>query len=182
MVTGIKVKEIMVTRVITAKPDDTVHEAAKKMRDEDVGSVIVIDDKKPVGIATREDVVNKVVAEDLKASEVLVREIMNQPLIVCNEDDDIAEAARTMTKYGYERLPVVNKDNKLIGIISVREILRVAPTLIEIFKERLEMRGEVVEEESMDEGGYCERCGNYSEELYKVNDMWICEECKEQEE
>lgn len=187
MPVGIKVKEVMRTNVITGSPEETVFEIAKKMKNEDVGSVIIIKDKVPCGIVTREDIVIKVVAQSIDPRKVTAREIMNQPLISCKETDDILDVAMTMNKYGYERLPVVDDNNNLKGIISIREILAIAPGLIEVFKERLENRlekeflhYEEKEEESIE--GECEICGNYSENLLKINDMWICSECAERED
>jgi len=188
---GIKVKEIMRRNVVTVEPGETVLETAKKMREEDVGSVIVIENNKPVGIVTREDIVTKVTAEDKQPSEIQVKEIMNSPVITCGEEDDLSTVANVMNKYGYERLPVVDKNGNLKGIVSVREILGIAPGLIEVFKERLATRIEEdisgmesaftqeKEDETME--GECEICGNYSEDLRKINGVWMCQECAEKE-
>ncbi len=186
-IASIKVRDVMKRNVVTASPDETVLEAVKRMKEKDVGSVVVVENSKPVGIMTREDVTIKVAAENKLASDVLVKEIMNQPLVTCSEEDDIMRVAAVMNKYGYERLPVVDENNDLKGIISVREILAIAPGLIEIFRERLRARMEEEpqtlfgerEEEVIE--GECELCGNYSEELRKINDMWICRECAEKE-
>ncbi|NOZ81762.1 MAG: CBS domain-containing protein [Candidatus Micrarchaeota archaeon] len=169
----IKVKDAMVNRVITIKPDNTVFEAALKMRDEGVGSLVVVKGDRPVGIVTRKDMTNKVVAENLKPEEVSVKDIMSNELVTCSVDDDILTAAKIMVKYGYKQLPVTSFD-RLVGFISVREILAVAPAMIEIFKEKL-TPPPVVEEPSQE--GECELCGNYTEELKLVNGRWICETC-----
>lgn len=187
MSVGIEVKEIMKTSVVTGDPEETVLEIARRMRDKDVGSIIIIQDKIPCGIVTREDITVKVVAEGLDPRKTTAKEIMNQPLVTCKETDDILDVAMIMNKYGYERLPVVDDNNKLKGIISIREILAIAPGLIEIFKERLENRLEKEfpsdkEKEEETTEGECEICGNYSEELIKINDMWICSECMERED
>lgn len=186
MPAGIKVKEVMRTNVVTGSPEETAFEIAQKMKTQDVGSVVIIQDKTPCGIVTREDIVIKVVAESIDPKKITAKEIMGHPLITCKESDDILDVAMTMNKYGYERLPVVDENNKLKGIISIREILAIAPGLIEIFKERLESRlekeaipPEEREEESIE--GECEMCGNYSEKLVKINDAWICLECAERE-
>ncbi len=186
MSVGIQVKEIMKTYVVTAEPENTALEIARKMKEEDVGSVIIVENNKPIGIVTREDITIKVVADSLEPSSIKAKEIMNQPLVTCNEKDDILDVAMIMNKYGYERLPVVDEENRLKGIISIREILAIAPGLIEIFKERLETRLEKEEfpEEREEETteGECELCGNYYDELKKVNDMWLCSECLERED
>lgn len=173
-----KVKDIMAARVVTCKPNDSVHEAARKMRDEDIGSIVIVEGEKPVGIATREDITNKIAAKDLQPSKVQIKQIMNTPLIFCSPDDDIEDVAKTMTKYGYERLPV-KRLNKLVGFVSVTDILRVAPGLFEIFKERLMIEeAPILKEET--QSGECELCGNYSEELSEINDRWVCEACREE--
>ncbi len=176
----ILVKDAMRRRVLTISLKESVLNAAIKMRKEGVGSLIVMKDKKPVGIITREDISDKIAAEDRKASTVKVEEIMNQPLVSCLPEDDINKVSRLMVKYGYERIPVI-KNNKLVGIISAREILKVAPVLIDVFKEHFEQESMPNIEETID-AGTCEICGNYSEELSKINDQWVCESCKEESE
>lgn len=180
MPTGIKVKDAMVNRTITIKPNQTAYEAAKIMKKEDVGSLVVVEGKKPVGIVTREDMTNKIAAEDVQSSKIPVKKIMNQPLVTCDQDDDIIVASKLMVKYGYKQLPVVYL-NKLVGYVSVREILKIAPTLIETFKERLD-KTEIPTplKETIDSD--CELCGNYSEGLENVNGRWVCEACKEEAE
>jgi CBS domain-containing protein len=180
MPTGIKVKDAMVKRVITARLSQTAFDASKTMKKEDVGSVIVVEGNKPIGIVTREDIVNKITAKDLQASKISLKEIMTNDLITCPPDCDIAEAARLMSKYQYERIPIVSM-GKLVGIISTREIAKVAPAALEIATEHLRIQGpEAVEGET--NSGECELCGNYSEELHNVNDKWVCDSCKEEAE
>ncbi len=176
---NIKVRDAMVKRVITIKSDSTAYQAAKLMRDEDIGSVVIVKGETPVGIVTREDMTNKIAAEDLRASEVPVTEIMSSSLVTCDIDDDIITAAKKMAKYGYKQLPVTYM-NKLVGFISVREILAIAPALIEIFRERLSESIGGESERTVD--GECELCGNYSEGLRNVNGRWVCETCSEEAE
>ena len=179
MATGIKVKDAMVSRVITARSSQTVLEGSKIMAKEDVGSLLVVEGSRPIGIVTREDIVAKITAKDLKASEIKIKDIMSTKIISSTPDEDISVAARKMSKYGFERLPVINM-GKLVGIISAREIVKVAPAEIEILRERLDMPEQAAMEEST--AGYCEVCGNYSEQLFEVNDQWICSACKDEGE
>jgi CBS domain-containing protein len=180
MATGIKVKEAMITPVVTGKPEETVLDAAKRMEGQDVGSLIIVVDSKPVGIVTREDIVNKVVAKNLLPSEVLIKEIQSSNLITCPPDCDISEAANLMSKYKYERIPVVSLGN-LIGIISAREIAKVAPAMLEIATEHLRIEEPPPSLEEIADGE-CEICGNYSDKLHYVNDRWVCDNCREEEE
>jgi len=180
MPTGIKVKDAMISRVVTARSNQNVFQTSKVMRKEDVGSVVIVEGNKPIGIVTREDIVNKVTAKDLQASKILLKDIMSKDLITCPPDCDISEAARRMSKYKYERIPVVSM-GKLVGIISAREIAKVAPAALEIATEHLRIEGppQIIEESN---SGECELCGNYSEELHNIDDRWVCDSCKEEAE
>ena len=80
MPTGIKVKDAMVSRVVTAMPSQTVLKHRKKMKKEDVGSLVIIEGSKPIGILTREDIVNKVVAKNLSPSKMLIQDVMSKKL------------------------------------------------------------------------------------------------------
>lgn len=175
-----KVSDIMSARVITVNLSNTVHDAAKVMRQEDVGSVVVCEGSRPVGIITREDITNKVAALDRQASKVPVKEIMSSPVITASPDDDIVDVAKRMNKHGFERLPV-KQLNKLVGFVSVRDILRVSPGLLELLREHFdeEQEGEGREEQN---AGECELCGNYTESLHSRNDQWVCDTCLEEAE
>ena len=180
MPTGIKVKEAMISRVVTARPSQTVLEASKIMKKEDIGSLVIVEGNKPIGIVTREDIVNKVVANDMPTSKTLLQDVMSKNLVICPPDCDISEAARLMSKHKYERIPVVSM-GKLVGMISAREIAKVAPAALEIATEHLRIEEPQNFEEETQEGE-CEKCGNYSEELYNINDLWICGSCRDESE
>jgi len=175
-----KVRDIMSARVITCAASNTVAEAAKKMRDEDVGSIVVLEGNKPVGIMTREDVTNKVAAINKLPSEVHVKTIMSSPVITVSPDDTLSDAAKRMGKHGYERMPV-KQLNKLVGFISVRDLLRVSPGTLDILKEHFE-KEEAPELNEQVNSGDCELCGNFSEQLRNVNDKWVCDACREEAE
>jgi CBS domain-containing protein len=175
MPTGIKAKDAMVTKVVTAIPSQSVLEISKIMKDQDVGSVVVIENGKPVGIVTREDIVNKVVAEN-KSNFLMIKEIMTGNLVTCSPDCDISEVAMLMAKHGYERIPIISMDN-LVGIISAREIAKVAPAVIEILTENIRIQ-EPQSFENEEHEGECELCGNYSDKLNKLDDKWVCDTCK----
>lgn len=180
MPTGIKVKDAMVAKVVTATPSQTVLEATMIMKKEDVGSVIIIENGQPMGIATREDIINKVASEDKQASKVLLRDIMSKTLVTCTPESDISEVAKVMSKHGFERIPVVD-NGSLVGIISAREIASVAPAVIEVLTEhiRIEEPQHIDKDVMADE---CELCGNFSENLRLANGKWVCDNCKEEAE
>ncbi|MBI4015333.1 MAG: CBS domain-containing protein [Candidatus Aenigmarchaeota archaeon] len=179
MVTGIKVKDAMISRVATANQSDSAEQGSKIMKEEDVGMLVIMESKKPVGIVTREDIVNKITALNKLPSSIKLKDIMSFPVVMCSPDEDLSTAARTMVKHGFERLPVVSM-GKLVGLISDREVLKVAPTLIEILRERLLMKDDSSNLSENPTQGECELCNNFSEELKNVNDQWVCTTCVEE--
>ena len=178
MATGLKIRDAMISPVITEKPDQTILEASKKMKKNGVGSLIIVENSRVVGIVTREDIVNKVAAKNLLPESVLVKDIQSTSLITCSPEHDISEAAVLMSRYKFERIPVVS-NGKLVGIISAREIAKVAPPMLEIATEHLRLN-DVPEIRSEENTGDCQVCGNFAENLHYINDEWICDSCREE--
>jgi CBS domain-containing protein len=178
MPTEIKVKEAMLSGVIIGKPTQTIKEIAVMMKKEDVGMIVIVDGGKPAGTITREDIIDKVVAVGKDPNIMKAKDIMGFPVVTVSPEDDLATVSRLMVKYGYERMPVVSM-GKLVGLISDREIAKIAPAAIEILRERLFVEGEpaVVEEFN---SGECELCANFNEQLHKINDRWVCDACKDE--
>ncbi len=120
------VSEIMSPRepwTIKAYSNSTAHDVATLLNKNRIGSVIVIDkDKTPIGIITERDLVKRVCLESLNASKVLVEDIMSSPLITIMAYDSVDTASRIMISNRIKRLPVIEADNRIIGIISVTDI------------------------------------------------------------
>jgi len=173
----ILVKEVMKAKVITVKPDTTIKEAAQLMRKKKIGSVIVVKDK-PIGILTESDIIEKIVAEDKKASDVLVKEIMTSPIIVIDPYIDLEEAMKTMSTCNIRRLPVV-EDGKLIGIITQKDVIRFSPALMEISREWSKIEGDLSYRKKQIFSGKCEDCGSLSTNLREVDGRLLCEDCAE---
>ncbi|RUM46998.1 MAG: CBS domain-containing protein [Hyperthermus sp.] len=129
----IKVSDVMTTDLVTARPDEAVRDAARKMAEAGVGSVLVVDEKGVLlGIITERDIVVRVVARGLDASKTLVGEVMTRNPITIYDDADLAAAAEYMMRKRIGHLPVVNSEGRLVGIISRSDIVRIAPSLIEV--------------------------------------------------
>ncbi len=174
MATGVKVSEIMTKAVITAKEDDSIYKAAKIMKKADIGGLVVAKKGKVVGIITEGDIIKDVLAEGLDYKKVSVRMIMKHPVRTIPPETDVEEAARIMRDLNIERLPVVNKEGNLIGIVTERDLTLIEPALLEIMKEK-EAIPTLKEEVAYE--GICENCGNYSENLRYKNGMYVCEDC-----
>jgi CBS domain-containing protein len=170
------VVEIMSRDPITIDPHATVSAAAAVMRDRGVGSLVVVDAGKAVGIITERDLVTKVAAEDRKASAVKVKDIMTSPLISVHPHEEVEEAAKRMSKRRIRRLPVV-QDGKLLGVITENDILRVWPHLVEVTREWA--RAGMLDEGPGPVEGHCDSCGIYSTQLMRDGKLLLGPECRD---
>ncbi|MBU0497959.1 MAG: CBS domain-containing protein [Candidatus Thermoplasmatota archaeon] len=173
----ILVKEAMKTNPLMVAPTISVFDAAKLMKKRKLGSVIVVENKQPVGILTESDILRKVVAEGLNASEILVSDVMSTPIIVTDPFISIEEAMKTMGRCNIRRLPIVEA-GKLTGIITHRDITRISPMLYEICREWPGM-GEGDKSSLVDQifSGKCEDCSTLSTTLKLIDGRLLCEDC-----
>ncbi len=124
--------DIMRTPVVTGSEVDTVASIARRMKEEGVGSVIIVDDYMMLlGIVTKTDIVYKVVAEGKDPSSVQAGQIMVRDPYYVYKDTPLREAAELMGLYGIGHLPVLDsKNNEVVGVISKTDIIKIAPDYI----------------------------------------------------
>lgn len=122
------VSEIMSFRepfTITAFSSRTAKEVASIITEKRISSVIVIDkENRPLGIVTERDLVERVCLTNLNANDVLVEDVMSSPLITIMAYDSVDTASRVMLSNKIKRLPVLEADNRIIGVISVTDITK----------------------------------------------------------
>ncbi|MEM0217293.1 MAG: CBS domain-containing protein [Candidatus Nezhaarchaeales archaeon] len=172
---NIKVSDVMTSDVVTVKASEKARRAAVLMDVHGVGCVVVTDDHgRPIGIVTERDLVSRVMAKGLSGDEVTCREIMSTPLITIEPETPLTTAMSRMARNKIRRLVVLNK-GRLVGIVTERDVLRVAPALIEILASRREVEESYVKEV---QAGFCEVCGEWSDDLVEVNGHFLCEECR----
>ncbi|MDR2707251.1 MAG: CBS domain-containing protein [Nitrososphaerota archaeon] len=174
------VKDIMSSPVITADETETTNNIAVTMSEENLGAVIITNkEKKPIGIITERDLVDRVIAKNNKPDQIKAKEIMTSPLITIEPDTTISDVARKMSRSNIRRLGVVYKGN-MIGIVSDKDVLGVMPELIEIIQERtrIEEANITREFEETPQSGYCDQCEAYSENLKEYNGQNVCDECR----
>jgi CBS domain-containing protein len=116
--------------VVAAEPTTDLREAAHLMRDSHVGALVVVEKKagaaRPVGIVTDRDIVVSVVAAPgVRPEALMVRDVMSAELATVNENAGVYETVEAMRDRGARRLPVVSDDGKLVGILSLDDLLRV---------------------------------------------------------
>jgi CBS domain-containing protein len=124
-----KIKEICSRVVVVAAPETDLRQAARMMRDHHVGALVVIEKRdgatRPIGIVTDRDIVVAVVADEGVSPESLtLRDVMSGELALAQETDGVFEAVDRMQDSGTRRLPVVDADGRLIGILSLDDVLR----------------------------------------------------------
>ncbi|MFO1205074.1 MAG: CBS domain-containing protein [Burkholderiales bacterium] len=126
--------EICTREVVVTPPSTNVEAAAELMRHHHVGDLIVVEkrgeERIPVGIVTDRDIVVEVVAAGLDPKSLTVGEIMCQELVTGREEDGILDTLQIMRTRGVRRLPILNADGSLLGIVTVDD-------LIEVFAEEL---------------------------------------------
>ena len=134
----ILVRDIMAKNVKTVRTDDSAHDAVVKMNKFDVGSVIVTNNNRPVGIITSKNILSRIVEPRLDASTVRAKDIMSSPLITIEPDTSIEDAAKLMAKKKIKQLVIMDKD-KIQGILSTSDIVKANPTQLGILQELLKI-------------------------------------------
>ena len=135
-----KVREIMTTELLTADASSTVFSAMKVMAARNVGRVLVTDQGAPVGIFTEHDVVRRVMDKQLDPKKISVREVMTSPVLAVGEESRIVEALGRMYRKNFRHLLVRGDKGAIVGIVSMRRILKAALELGEELTETLPVR------------------------------------------
>lgn len=123
------IKDICSRVVVVAETNTNLREAARLMRDHHVGALVVVDGsdgaRRPIGIVTDRDIVVAVVAAtEVQPEELTVGDVMSADLVVAGEDVGVFEAVDLMQDRGARRLPVVDAEGRLVGIITLDDVLR----------------------------------------------------------
>jgi CBS domain-containing protein len=122
-----KVRELMTAEVWSCRPPDTLNDVARTMWDEDVGSVPVVDTKRHVvGFVTDRDVAMACYLQGKLLSEIHVVDVMSRQVVACGAEDTVEFAERTMDSHHLRRLPVIDDDGRLVGLISRTDLARLA--------------------------------------------------------
>jgi len=128
------VRDVMAKDVKVVRPDTSVKEVVATMNKFDIGSIVVVQGDRPIGIITERDILRRLVEPCLAPETLTARQIMTSPVLTISEIADIEETARLMAKKGVKRLPVMN-DGKLVGMVTYTDIVAKVPTLLSILEE-----------------------------------------------
>ena len=117
-------QDLMKTEIETFREGDTVRDVARRMREVNIGfAPICATDGRPIGTLTDRDIALRVCAEDLRAGATRAGEVMTHETITCREDDPIEEAEQLMAHFRKSRIMVVDQDGRLVGVISLSDVV-----------------------------------------------------------
>jgi CBS domain-containing protein len=118
------IRDLMTENPCSVNADKSVAYAAKMMRDEDVGLAPIVEGDKLIGTVTDRDIAIRVVAEGKDPDQTTVREVASTNVVTIDPQQDFDEALRLMAKHQVRRLPVVEEDGRLVGIVAQADVAR----------------------------------------------------------
>ena len=133
------VREVMTTNVKTVRPFSTVKDVVQKMNKFGIGSVVVVEEGRPVGIITERDIMRSIAEQFFDPSVVKVKDIMSTQLVTISGDVSVEEAARLMATRKIKKLPVVENE-KLVGIVTSMDVMRANPKIVGLLEELLKTK------------------------------------------
>ena len=171
------VRDIMSRPPITARETETVAGVSKLMGKHDIGCVIIVDKAgNPAGIITERDIVQRVAARNVLPSELKVAATMSKPVATIGPNATVNDAAKLMNNRRIRRLGVIDR-GKLVGIVTMKDILQVTPAIIDLASEksRAGLGGPRPSHTAL--GGYCDECEAWSDNLVQRDGIFLCPDC-----
>ena len=182
MKTGYKVYDCMTTKPISVISSSTLEECAKAMDENHVGALVIKEGNEPVGLITEQDIVREVIAKGINPIGKKVKEFMETKLTTISPNEDIYNALIKMRDQNIRHLPVFEK-GKMIGLLTLKDILKIEPSLFELLVEKFELREEarkpinrIISNEAI-----CHGCGAYVENVTKIKGSLMCERCAKEQ-
>jgi CBS domain-containing protein len=117
-----KIREVMTRDPEVVRPEATIQDAARKMDDLNVGALPVCDGERLLGMITDRDITVRATSAGKAPAECRVKEVMTAEVDWCFEDDSVADAAEKMQKRQIRRLPIVDRDKRLVGIVALGDL------------------------------------------------------------
>jgi CBS domain-containing protein len=120
-----KSKDVMTEKVVFCYPEDKVAKAAKKMKKADIGSLPIVDNKenkKLTGIVTDRDLALKVIGKGRNPKSTKIKKVMTKDVVTCRTTDEVQKVMNLMAEHQLRRIPVVDKDNRVVGVIAQADV------------------------------------------------------------
>src|SRR3989338_8612687 len=179
---NILVADVMTREPVTARPDETLFNCAKKMVRRKVGSLLLVKNKKLVGFISQKDILWALIKKsNADLSKIKAIDISPKKIAIIKPSTTVQEAVSKMQKLQFERLPVAEK-GELLGMVTVRDVLSFQKDIYPELEEFIEIREEQEKLKRIKrkgdlpvvDDGICEECGRRGP-LYRVHGMLICE-------
>ncbi|MCK4967534.1 MAG: CBS domain-containing protein, partial [Candidatus Aenigmarchaeota archaeon] len=174
-----KISELMSHPVIVIDVNETIRDAAILLKTKNIHGLIVVNETDILGIITDKDIVFKVIAENLIPKETIVKDIMTHTLIFSNPDENIHDVSKKMYANNISRIPIIDLNEILVGIVTKTDIIKIYPAMIDIFTGKQYINEPVKSHERTLLDGRCEECGNAYDDLVDVCGLWLCRSCSE---
>jgi CBS domain-containing protein len=117
-----KIQEVMTPDVSYVEPETPILEIARKMREADIGSTPVIEHDRLIGMVTDRDIVVRVIADGRPVQTATARDAMSPGIFYCYDDESVEDVLEKMGDQQIRRLPVVNRDKRLVGVVSLGDL------------------------------------------------------------
>ena len=179
MKTGYKVCDAMTKEPIYVSPEHTMQECAQIMRDEHVSALLVKNKQELVGIVSEKDIVRKSVIFNETPAERQAVDVMRTKIPTISPEKDIFEALVMMRNLNIRHLPVMDGSH-MIGLLTLKDILKIEPQLFDLLVEKFELREEErkpIHNQNYKEG-LCQECGKYGDELVEQDGTMVCANCQ----
>ena len=122
-----KVSEVMHAGVTWAAPDTKLKTLAQKMRDEDIGAIPIGENDRLIGMVTDRDIAIRALSDGRDVEEMTARDVLTGPIIYCRADEDVADAVRIMEEHQVRRLPVIDANKRMIGMLALGDVAHFTP-------------------------------------------------------
>jgi CBS domain-containing protein len=119
---AMKIEDVMTADVSYVAPDTAISDIARKMRDADIGATPVVENDRLIGMITDRDIVVRVIAEGMDARRMTARDAMSAGILYCFADEAVEAVLENMGDQQIRRLPVVNRDKRLVGVVSLGDL------------------------------------------------------------
>jgi CBS domain-containing protein len=181
--TNIKVCDAMTRKPIAVSMADSVKKCVELMKKNSVGSLVVKDNDKLHGMITYKSLVHNVILNELDVNKTKAKDILKTDYVTISPDIDIFDAIVKMKDLDKRQMPVVTKEGKLVGLLTLKDILKIEPQLFEMMVEKIQLREEddkpVIRAKTAE--GTCDYCGEYFEKLNEYEGQLICKGCRDEE-
>lgn len=185
MLKRIAVGDIMTRKIVSVSPSMNLQQCAKELVKQRVNDLLLIEGGRLIGILTARDILWTITKKsNINLKNIRAMDIATKKVAVIKPSSDIRQALDKMKKYGFKRLPVMAR-GEVVGILTIRDILRVDPsiyseinTLIDIKEEEAKLR-KLAAPEEWDAEGLCDECDAFAP-LLRVENRLLCPDCRDE--